>query len=88
MVRALSPRPGARTVLQREPPLNLELKAAVAVAGTGATGVVAAVGKDSFDIATGDGCLRVRELVPAARKPMDARAFLNGYRLSVGERFC
>ncbi|MHC4817695.1 MAG: hypothetical protein ACYTF8_06545 [Planctomycetota bacterium] len=46
------------------------------------------MGKNSFDIATGAGCLRVRELVPAARKPMDARAFLNGYRLSVGERFC
>jgi methionyl-tRNA formyltransferase len=88
MVRALSPRPGARTVLEREPPLGLELKVASAVAGAGAAGVVAAVGKDSFDIATGAGCLRVRELVPAARKPMDARAFLNGYRLSVGERFC
>jgi methionyl-tRNA formyltransferase len=88
MVRALSPRPGARTVLEREPPLPLEIKAAEAVAGGGEAGVVAAVAKGSFDIATGDGCLRVRALVPAARKLMDARAFLNGYRLSVGERFC
>ena len=88
LVRALSPKPGARTVLEREPPLPLELKAAVAVPGAGAAGVVAALGRDSFDVATGDGCLRVRALVPAARKAMDARAFLNGYRLSVGERFC
>ncbi|MHC4816726.1 MAG: methionyl-tRNA formyltransferase [Planctomycetota bacterium] len=88
MVRALSPRPGARTVLEREPPLPLELKAAVAVAGAGDPGVVAAVERESFDVATGDGRLRVKALVPAARKPMDARAFLNGYRLSVGERFC
>lgn len=88
MVRAFSPKPGARSVLEREPPLPLELKAAVAVPGAGEPGVVAAVGRESFDVATGDGCLRVSALVPAARKPMDARAFLNGYRLSVGERFC
>jgi methionyl-tRNA formyltransferase len=88
MVRALNPRPGARTVLERDPPLPLEIKAAKAVAGAGEAGVVAAVARESFDIATGDGCLRVGELVPAARKLMDARAFLNGYRLSVGERFC
>jgi methionyl-tRNA formyltransferase len=88
MVRALSPRPGARTVLEREPPLPLEVKEARAVEGAGEAGVVAAVGRDAFDVATGDGCLRVLALVPAARKPMDARAFLNGYRLSAGERFC
>jgi methionyl-tRNA formyltransferase len=88
MVRALSPKPGARTVLEREPPLGLELKEAVAVAGAGEAGVVGAVQRDSFDVGTGEGYLRVRALVPAARKPMDARAFLNGYRLSVGERFC
>jgi methionyl-tRNA formyltransferase len=88
MVRALSPRPGARTVLEREPPLPLELKVAVAVAGAGDPGVVAAVERESFDVATGDGRLRVKALVPAARKLMEARAFLNGYRLSVGERFC
>jgi methionyl-tRNA formyltransferase len=88
MVRALSPKPGARTVLEREPPLPLELKAAGAVEGAGEPGVVAAVEREWFDVATGEGHLRVKALVPAARKPMDARAFLNGYRLSVGERFC
>ncbi|MHC4547957.1 MAG: methionyl-tRNA formyltransferase [Planctomycetota bacterium] len=88
MIRAYHPKPGARTSLQREPPLAVDLRAAEAVAGTGPPGVVAAVGREHFDVGTGDGLLRVRELVPAARKPMGAQAFLNGYRLSVGERFC
>ena len=35
---------------------------------------------------TGEGLLRVLELVPAAKKPMTTQAFLNGYRLTKGVR--
>ena len=43
--------------------------------------------KHGFLVGTGRGLLRVLELIPAARRPMSAAAFANGYRLSRGERF-
>jgi methionyl-tRNA formyltransferase len=86
-VRAFRPKPGARATLLRDPPLPVTLRRAAAVDGAAEPGVVAAVGPSSFDVGTGEGLLRVLELVPASRKPMDARAFVNGYRLRPGERF-
>ena len=86
MVRAYHPKPGARTQLLRDPPLGLELRRATVVAGAAPGGAVAAVDKAHFDVGTGNGLLRVLELVPAARKPMEARAFINGYRITAGER--
>jgi methionyl-tRNA formyltransferase len=87
MVRAYRPRPGARTVLLREPELPLEVRRAEAAEGPGEPGVVAHVAPEHFEVGTGAGRLRILEVVPAARKPMSARAFLNGYRLTTGERF-
>jgi methionyl-tRNA formyltransferase len=87
LVRALRPEPGARTSLRREPPLDLEIRRAVAAPGHGAPGVVAAVGRDGFDVGAGGDLLRVLELTPAAKRPMSARDFVNGYRLAAGERF-
>ena len=87
LVRAMRPRPGARTTLQRDPSLALEIRRAEAVAGAGGSGVVVEVARDHFDVAAGAGLLRVSEVVPAARRPMTARDFGNGYRLSAGERF-
>jgi len=86
-VRAMTPRPGARTTLDREPPLDLVVRRAAPVDGAGEPGVVVAVGGDGFDVGASPGLLRILDLVPSARRPMDGRAFVNGYRLSVGERF-
>ena len=86
LVRAMSPRPGAHTELLREPVLGLVVKKAQAVDGRAEPGVVESVSRNGFDVGAGDGLLRVLELVPAARKPMSARDFVNGYRLSAGER--
>jgi methionyl-tRNA formyltransferase len=87
LVRALAPEPGAQTELQRSPPLGLVIFQAAAVPGQGAPGVAAAVNREHFDVGTGEGLLRVRELVPAGKRLMAARDFLNGYRLTPGERF-
>ena len=86
LVRALSPKPGAHTTLELDRPVDLIVRRAEVVDGEGQPAVVAAVSRDSFDVGTGAGLLRVRELVPAGRKPMSAAAFLNGCRLSAGER--
>jgi len=87
LVRALRPAPGARTALGREPPLEVEIRRAIAVPGRGEPGVVAEVGREGFDVGAGDGLVRVVELTPAAKRPISARDFVNGYRLAVGERF-
>jgi len=86
-VRALRPRPGARATLLREPPLELEVRRASVVAGSALPGAVAALGRTWFDIGTGEGLLRVEEVVPQSRRAMDAGSFVNGYRLREGERF-
>lgn len=86
-IRAMSPRPGAHTVLERESPLPVILRGARVDPGDGEAGVVAEVDKRGFSVGTGEGLLRVLELVPAARRTMSAEAFVNGYRLVKGERF-
>jgi len=86
-VRALRPEPGAHARLDRDPPLDLQLLQARPVDGEGVPGVLEGVERAFFDVGTGSGLLRILEVVPASRKPMTARAFLNGYRLTRGERF-
>lgn len=87
LVRALRPSPGARARLLREPPLDLEIRRAAAAPGVAPKGIVAAVGRDGFDVGAGEGLVRVLELTPAAKRPMAARDFVNGYRLRAGEAF-
>jgi methionyl-tRNA formyltransferase len=86
-VRAMAPRPGAHSVLQRDPELPVIVRGARAEEGEGEAGEVTAVDKRGFLVGTGLGLLRILELVPAARRPMSAEAFVNGYRLARGERF-
>ncbi len=87
LVRALRPEPGAHASLRREPPLELEIRRAVASPGSAEPGVVAGIARDGFDVGAGRDLVRVLELVPAAKRPMGARAFANGYRLRAGEAF-
>jgi len=86
-VRAFRPRPLARTRLLREPAVDMKVIAAEIVEGRGEPGVVIAADREGIAIGTSAGLLRLLEVVPAARKPMAARDFVNGFRLSEGERF-
>jgi methionyl-tRNA formyltransferase len=86
-VRAFRPQPLARTALHRDPLLGLKIVRATMIEGEGEPGVVVAASGDGVDVATGAGVLRIEELVPDARRPMAARDFINGYRISAGERF-
>jgi len=42
---------------------------------------------DRLMVATGEGALRVLEIQVEGKRPMAAREFLAGHRLTVGERF-
>ena len=87
-VRAFRPRPLARACWLREAaPLEMKILQAAVVEGAGEPGVVLRAGPDGIDVASGNGALRLLEVVPAARLPLAARDFVNGFRLSEGERF-
>ena len=83
LVRAMTPKPGARTARGER---GLLVRCARAIEGAGAPGVVVALHAEGFDVGSGEGVVRVLEVVPASRKPMSARDFVHGYRISVGER--
>jgi methionyl-tRNA formyltransferase len=81
MVRAFNPWPVAQTRARGK---TLRIWAARPLdqappAGT-APGTVLQADKAGIDVACGEGVLRLTRLQPAGGKPMDAAAFLNGYR--------
>ena len=47
-------------------------------------GTVLTVGKESFDVLTGDGALRVKELQLEGKRKMTAEEFLRGFKLEAG----
>lgn len=47
-------------------------------------GTIARVGKDYFDVVTGDGILRVKALQLEGKRRMQAREFLSGYEMAPG----
>ncbi len=81
-VRAFHPWPGSRTSLPDG--RALAVVAAAVCEGEGEPGTLLA--DDSFDVATGDGALRLIQVKPAGKGAMDAAAFLRGARLEVGAR--
>lgn len=46
--------------------------------GTDKPGTIVAVAKDSFDVACGDGILRINELQLEGKKRMDTKVFCSG----------
>jgi methionyl-tRNA formyltransferase len=81
--RAFAPEPGARTTF-RGRDLRI-LRADVDDAGRGDPGRVVAVSRSGFVVGTGTAGFRPLELVPAGRRPMSGRDFVNGFRPRVGE---
>jgi len=85
--RALSPKPGMHTHLLRDPPLALGVRGCRAVGGAGPPGEVVAVTQEYLDVGTGEGLLRLLEVLPAGRRLMSAGEFVNGWQVKRGERF-
>jgi methionyl-tRNA formyltransferase len=83
LVHALSPAPGARTWHKQK--LLKVLRASVAE-GQGEPGTVLATSAKGFTVATGQGAVLVREVLPEGKKAMDAGAFARGGGIHVGDR--
>jgi methionyl-tRNA formyltransferase len=87
MVRALDPRPGAYTIwngqrLRLYMPFVVEMDASDMEPGT-----VCRVGEGWVMIATGKGCLCIRELQWPGKRRMPCAEFLRGRAIPVGARF-
>ena len=83
MIRALDPWPSAYTFRGKK---MLKIwKSEVLKGGAGHPGEVIRIGKDSFDVQTGFGVLRILEVQPEGKKRMDTGAYLRGYPMETGE---
>jgi methionyl-tRNA formyltransferase len=88
-VRGLFPWPGAYTVFQGKTVKLLKVAVEDSPGGTGDTlpGTVVALDKNIGPvIATGEGCIRILQIQPQNKKPMNCSDFCRGYRLAEGDR--
>ena len=86
MVRAFHLWPGAYTTLLGKTVKLYGVKALDQDTGGAVPGKVIGVTKKNFTIACGQGALLVTSLQPEGKKQMDTAAYLNGAKLSVGEK--
>ena len=85
-VRAFRPKPLARTRLLREPAVDMKVLEAEVAEGVGEPGAVTGVDR-GICVGTGEGVLRLLGVVPAGRKPMGARDYANGAKITPADRF-
>jgi methionyl-tRNA formyltransferase len=81
-IRSVDPAPGAWTRAHEQ---EVKLFGARPAPGTGEPGTVLAAG-DTLLVAAGDGAVEIREVQPAGRKRVPARAWVNGRGVAVGAR--
>ena len=87
MVRAFSPRPGARTTRGGKLLKVLAARAdKKAGGGGGIPGLIVEAIPDGFAVDGGSGRLLVLRVQPAGRTPMSAADYVKGHRLASGER--
>ena len=84
LVRGVQPWPGAFTFWGATRLKVLEAEAAVAQ-GKGRPGEIVELHKDGFYVQAADSAVIVKRVVPAGSHAMDARAFLAGHKLKVGD---
>src|SRR6185503_8180493 len=94
LVRALSPRPGAHSVLRKSggTPERMRILLAREVpsgepAAAAPPGAVTRVDKHGFRVAAGGGEVEVLKIQPPGRSVLTASEFLRGYGLQTGDRF-
>ncbi len=86
LMRGLDPAPAAYTFIDGKmlKLFGADVVDADKVYGEQECGKITDISKDSFDITTGAGRLRVREVQLEGKKRMDAGSFLRGYKLNEG----
>jgi methionyl-tRNA formyltransferase len=88
LIRGLHPWPHAFSFVQgKRVILRRSAVEAPAAANPARPGEIVETGGERLIVSTGDGLLRLLEIQAEGKRPMTARDFLAGHRLSVGERF-
>jgi methionyl-tRNA formyltransferase len=87
LVRGLNSWPSAYTTFNGKTVKLWSCDAVSCETNQGETGVIVEVAKDYFDVACGEGALRVLELQLEGKKRMDTKSFLLGNQLKAGMRF-
>lgn len=82
-VRGMNPAPGAFTPWCRGP-LKIHRTLVTDETAPGTPGLVTDAGNDGFTIQCGRGRLRVVEVQPPGKCPMDGGSFVRGYRIGAG----
>lgn len=82
-IRGLFPFPRAFTTLPDGK--QLQITAASVTDGSGTPGTVIRDEKEGFVVATGDGALLVREVIPEGKGKMSAADFVRGRKIAVGD---
>ena len=88
LVRGLNPTPYAQTSLAGETYKIGALRSTGYTASAPAGTIITADAKAGFVVAAGDEDVEIMEIQAPGKKMMAASAFLNGYTLPVGGRFC
>lgn len=83
-IRAFNPEPGTYTHLPNGK--MLKVWRSKVVEGSGEAGTVVNADKKGLIVACGEGALQILELQPEGKKKMDAKVFLNGGGLKVGDK--
>ena len=84
-IRALSPEPMAASTINGKP-LKIASAALSDLRSDAPAGTVAAV-DGGITVSCGEGCVTIKELIPAGKNRMTAAAFVNGRQCSVGDKF-
>ena len=85
-IRAFNPWPTTSTHINGQQ-IRLHQATVLAPESNYLPGELIGLGRDGIDIQTGDGILRVTQLQKPGGKSLNARDFLNGFRLETGQRF-
>lgn len=85
-IRGMSPWPGAFTFLEGERLIITRAAAVPGKSGQGKPGVIEKT-RDELLAGTKEGFLRILEIQPEGKKPMDAKAFLAGRHINIGRAF-
>jgi len=83
-VRGMYPWPGAFSSFRARSIKFLDTRPSE---GNGEPGKIASLSSDTFQIGTGNGLLSIIKVHPEGKSVMDARSFMNGYRIREGETF-
>ena len=86
LVRGLNSWPSAYTFFRGKQLKIWEAEVVESTADAQVPGIVIGVDKQSFTVATGNGCLQILELQIEGKKRMACKDFLLGYPVSVGEK--